>query len=149
MFGPIQFLRYHGEVRNSLMRVGVLFNGRIPEACSLILKTGGVGEEQSLYTLDMGEPLKIRNLARQMIRFYGFEPEKEISIRYIGLRPGEKMTEKLWGEDEVQSKPGILTSRKSREGYGSTVLSRTCLTACGRRAFLIAVKPNPTETRNI
>ncbi len=68
----------------------------IPEAASLVLQTGGVGEAGGLYILDMGEPVLIEDLARQMIQFYGFEPEKDISIKYIGLRSGEKMTEQLW-----------------------------------------------------
>jgi FlaA1/EpsC-like NDP-sugar epimerase len=68
----------------------------IPEAASLVLQTGGVGTGGGLYILDMGDPVLIEDLARQMIQFYGFEPEKDIEIRYIGLRPGEKMIEQLW-----------------------------------------------------
>ncbi|MDR1025639.1 MAG: polysaccharide biosynthesis protein, partial [Treponema sp.] len=52
----------------------------IPEACSLVLKAGGVGENGTLYLLDMGEPIRIRDMAEQMIRFYGFEPEEDIKI---------------------------------------------------------------------
>ncbi|MDR1029854.1 MAG: polysaccharide biosynthesis protein [Treponema sp.] len=73
----------------------------IPEACSLVLKAGGVGENGNLYLLDMGEPVRIRDMAEQMIRFYGFEPETDIKIEYIGLRPGERLGEKLWGDDEL------------------------------------------------
>jgi len=72
----------------------------IPEAASLVLKAGGVGHGDNIYILDMGEPLLIKELAEQMIRFYGFTPEREIPIRYIGLRPGEKMTERLWSMGE-------------------------------------------------
>jgi FlaA1/EpsC-like NDP-sugar epimerase len=72
----------------------------IPEACSLVLKAGGVGENGNLYLLDMGEPVWIRELAEQLIRFYGFEPERDIKIEYVGLRPGERLDERLWGEDE-------------------------------------------------
>ncbi|MDR2398506.1 MAG: polysaccharide biosynthesis protein [Spirochaetaceae bacterium] len=72
----------------------------IPEACSLVLKAGGVGENGNLYLLDMGEPVRIRDMAEQMIRFYGFEPEKDIKIEYVGLRPGERLGEKLWADDE-------------------------------------------------
>ena len=73
----------------------------IPEACSLVLKTGGVGENGKLYLLDMGEPVRIRDLAEQMIRFYGFEPETDIKIVYSGLRPGERLEEYLWSEEEI------------------------------------------------
>ena len=72
----------------------------IPEACSLVLKAGGVGENGSLYLLDMGEPVRIRELAEQMIRFYGLEPDDDIGIEYVGLRPGERLDEKLWWESE-------------------------------------------------
>lgn len=73
----------------------------IPEACSLVLKAGGVGENGRLYLLDMGDPVRIRDMAEQMIRFYGYEPEKDIKIEYIGLRPGERLDERLWSADEL------------------------------------------------
>lgn len=72
----------------------------IPEACSLVLKAGGVGENGALYLLDMGEPLRIKDMAEQMIRFYGYEPHVEIKIEMIGLRPGERLDESLWSQDE-------------------------------------------------
>jgi len=74
----------------------------IPEACSLVLKAGGVGENGSLYLLDMGEPVRIRDLAEQMIRFYGLDPEKDIGIEYVGLRPGERLDEKLMRDSETK-----------------------------------------------
>ena len=73
----------------------------IPEACSLVLKAGGVGENRGLYLLDMGEPVRIRDMAEQMIRFYGFEPGKDVEIVYTGIRPGERLDEKLWSDDEA------------------------------------------------
>ena len=72
----------------------------IPEACSLVLKAGGVGENGGVYLLDMGEPVYIRDLAKQMIRFYGYEPDKDIKIEYTGTRPGERIDEPLWAGDE-------------------------------------------------
>jgi len=75
----------------------------ISEACSLVLKTGGVGENGGLYLLDMGEPVKIRDLAEQLIRFNGYEPETEIKIEYTGLRPGERLDESLLSGDEMPS----------------------------------------------
>jgi FlaA1/EpsC-like NDP-sugar epimerase len=74
----------------------------ISEACSLVLKAGGVGENGGLYLLDMGEPVRIRDLAEQLIRFQGFEPETEIKIEYVGLRPGERLDETLTADDEQQ-----------------------------------------------
>jgi FlaA1/EpsC-like NDP-sugar epimerase len=78
----------------------------IPEACSLVLKAGGVGENGKLYLLDMGEPVRIRDMAEQMIRFYGFEPETDIKIEYVGLRPGERLDERLWGANEEPRETG-------------------------------------------
>jgi FlaA1/EpsC-like NDP-sugar epimerase len=73
----------------------------IPEACSLVLKTGGVGKGGQTYLLDMGEPVRIKDLAEQMIRFYGYEPGRDIPIEYIGLRPGERIEERLYAPDEL------------------------------------------------
>jgi len=88
----------------------------IPEASSLVLKAGGVGENGRLYLLDMGDPLLIRELAEQMIRFYGYTPEKEIAIQYIGLREGEKIHESLTESFEERSQtpyPRILEVSRS------------------------------------
>lgn len=72
----------------------------IPEACSLVLQTGGVGKNGASYLLDMGEPVKILDLAKQIIRFAGFVPEKDIGIQFIGCRRGERLTEPLWLKEE-------------------------------------------------
>lgn len=78
----------------------------IPEASSLVLKAGGTGKSGQLYILDMGEPIKIIDLAKQMIRFYGFEPNKEIPIKITGLRVGEKLHEKLYEDNqEIRQTP--------------------------------------------
>jgi len=75
----------------------------IPEACSLVLRTGGVGENGSSYLLDMGQPVKITELAEQIIRFSGFEPYKDIDIVFTGARKGERAIEPLrLPEEEVQ-----------------------------------------------
>jgi FlaA1/EpsC-like NDP-sugar epimerase len=73
----------------------------IPEAASLVLKAGGINADADLLILDMGSPLVIRELAEQMIHFYGYQPDKDIKIVYTGLRPGEKLTEKLWSDAEI------------------------------------------------
>lgn len=72
----------------------------IPEACSLVLQTGGVGKNGRSYLLDMGEPVKILDLAEQIIRFSGFEPYKEMDIKFIGARRGERLVEPLWLKEE-------------------------------------------------
>ena len=71
----------------------------IPEAATLVLRAGGVGIGGNLYILDMGEPLKILDIAKQMIRFYGFSQD-DIPISYIGMRSGEKVHETLWSLEE-------------------------------------------------
>ncbi len=72
----------------------------IPEAVSLVLQTGGMGQAGQLYLLDMGDPILIEDLASQIIRFYGKEPGKDIAIQYIGLRPGERLEERLFAPEE-------------------------------------------------
>lgn len=72
----------------------------IPEACQLILQAGSMGQGGEIFLLDMGEPVKIDTLARDLIRFSGFEPDRDIGIEYIGLRPGEKLYEELMTEEE-------------------------------------------------
>ncbi len=76
----------------------------IPEACSLVLKTGGVGENKASYLLDMGDPINITNIALQFIELSGFEPYKDVQISYIGLRPGERLDEPLWTKNENPQK---------------------------------------------
>lgn len=72
----------------------------IPEACQLILQTGAMGEGGEIFILDMGTPIKIVDMARDLIRLSGFEPDEDIRIEYIGLRPGEKLFEELITDGE-------------------------------------------------
>jgi FlaA1/EpsC-like NDP-sugar epimerase len=83
----------------------------IPEAVQLIVQAGAIGESGDVFVLDMGKPVKIVDLAHNMIRLSGKEPERDIPIEFIGVRPGEKLHEDLWGEgesSEVTSHPKIL-----------------------------------------
>jgi FlaA1/EpsC-like NDP-sugar epimerase len=72
----------------------------IPEACQLILQAGVMGNGGEIFILDMGTPIKITDIARDLIRLSGFEPDVDIKIEYIGLRPGEKLYEELITEGE-------------------------------------------------
>lgn len=67
----------------------------IPEACQLVLEAGAMGNGGEIYIFDMGKPVKIIDLARKMIKLAGFIPEKDIKIKIVGLRPGEKLYEEL------------------------------------------------------
>lgn len=67
----------------------------IPEASQLVLQAGSMGEEGEIFILDMGKPVKILELAEEMIRLSGFQPYRDIEIQFSGLRPGEKLYEEL------------------------------------------------------
>ena len=72
----------------------------IPEAAQLILQAGSIGESGEIYVLDMGKAVLVKEIAYELIRLSGLEPEVDISIEYIGLRPGEKMYEELMTSSE-------------------------------------------------
>lgn len=72
----------------------------IPEACRLVLEAGTMGDGGEIFVFDMGEPVKIAELARRMIELAGFRPDKDIEIKYTGLRPGEKLYEEVLSDEE-------------------------------------------------
>src|SRR3954451_21687143 len=72
----------------------------ISEASQLVMQAGAIGKGGEIFVLDMGEPVKILELALQMIRRSGLKAGRDIEIHYTGIRPGEKLYEELAGDDE-------------------------------------------------
>jgi len=91
--GPVEVT--HPEMRRYFML--------IPEACILVMQSGAVGNGGEVFVLDMGEPIKILDLAKEMIRSSGLQPDKDIAIVFTGVRPGEKLFEEMLSAEEGTS----------------------------------------------
>lgn len=92
----------------------------IPEASRLVIQAGALAKGGEIFVLDMGEPVKILDLAIQLIELSGYKPYKDIKIDFIGLRPGEKLYEELLLEEEgleSTKQEGILIARPSKVSY--------------------------------
>ncbi len=92
----------------------------IPEAATLVIQAGAMAKGGEVFLLDMGEPVKIYDLAAQMIRLHGLEPEKDIKIEVTGLRPGEKIYEELLIDCNAAlstGHPKIFCAREAKLGW--------------------------------
>ncbi|MGE0792227.1 MAG: polysaccharide biosynthesis protein [Sandaracinaceae bacterium] len=133
----------------------------IPEACQLVLQAGTMGEGGEIFILDMGEPVKIVDLARDLIQLSGFRPDKDIAIEFSGVRPGEKLFEELSIDAEGAEKtrhPKIFVGRREPPAWtdveGFTRALAECAATPERDAVVRAlrrivpeyVEPSPEAT---
>ena len=124
--GPVTVT--HPEMRRFFML--------IPEAVQLVLHAAALGDRAPLFILDMGEQMKVVDLARDLIRLSGYVPDKDIAIEFTGIRPGEKLFEELVGEGEFVERSSLdkvlrvrTSASRSHDGLGES-LSRLEALAC-------------------
>jgi FlaA1/EpsC-like NDP-sugar epimerase len=102
----------------------------IPEACQLVLEAGAMGKGGEIFIFDMGQPVKIIDLAKKMIRLAGFVPYKDIDIKIIGLRPGEKLYEELLNDSSktiATHHDKIMIAQEMQGDYSEIQISTTAL----------------------
>ncbi len=108
----------------------------IPEACQLILQAAAIGQGGEIFVLDMGRPVNITYLAEQLIRLSGRVPEQDVRIVYTGLRPGEKLHEELFHEEEnlapTTHEKLLLAQQTSRSSVEIERLFDSLMAACER-----------------
>ncbi len=116
----------------------------IPEASRLVIQAGAMGQGGDVFLLDMGEPVRIHDLAVQMIELSGLVPGEDIEIEITGLRPGEKLYEELLigGDAVATSHPKIFAAREAMMAWEE-------LEPLLDQLFLVAYQKNPTKLRSL
>ena len=116
----------------------------IPEAVQLVLQAAALGEQGALYVLEMGDEIRVLDMARNLIRLAGFIPEREIPIIYTGVRPGEKLSEDLVASDETiepSHLEGIRRVRSARDllpaSLGRSVADLECFAEKGAAGAVV------------
>ncbi len=105
----------------------------IPEAAQLVIQAGAMGQGGEIFVLDMGEPVKIVDLARDMIRLSGLREVDDIEIEFTGLRPGEKLYEELYGKGEEHRRTShakIMVADSERRHVLEVIRDISALEAC-------------------
>jgi len=115
----------------------------IPEACLLVLQAGAMGQGGEVFVLDMGKPIKIVDLATEMIKLSGYEPDKDIAIVFTGIRPGEKLFEEIL---TVEEETVATQNRKIFEAKLSEVNS-SLLESQIEKLNLLAVEGNKEKIK--
>jgi FlaA1/EpsC-like NDP-sugar epimerase len=139
--GPVTVT--HPEMRRFFMT--------IPEASQLVMQAGAIGQGGEIFVLDMGEPIRILDLAQEMIRRSGLKPDEDIAIQFTGIRPGEKLSEELAGQNEKtmptsHAKIRIWQLPPATAGQSRQMIERLSASVNqGREAILAALRTSVPE----